>query len=262
MKSFINQAAINRGWVVEKLIEEGDYLTKYSKGDYFFYSEGVSNIPINHQSPTISKNKVHTSLILEQHNIPCVVTREIHLTNLENVRYLYNQFANDGNNIVIVKPIDGKKGDGLMAIDSLEQLEAYSLSASEEKRYCISSYFQHRCEIRFVLFLQTVQFYYLKPNNAENVLRPVLNNTFKVNEELIFKMKELAERAACCLGFDYVSVDFLVGEQEEKVLEVNLRPNLYSLIRAQPEMFVRCVDLYERMFDYKEFLLNSSKLNR
>jgi glutathione synthase/RimK-type ligase-like ATP-grasp enzyme len=260
MKSFINQAAINRDWKVEKLIEEGDYLTKYSKGDYFFYSEGVSNIPINHQIPTISKNKVHTSLILEQHNIPCVVTREIHLTNLENVRYLYNQFANDGNNIVIVKPIDGKKGDGLMAIDSLEQLEAYSLFASEEKRYCISSYFQHRCEIRFVLFLQTVQFYYLKPNNAENVLRPVLDNTFKVNEELIFKMKELAERAACCLGFDYVSVDFLVGEYEEKVLEVNLRPNLYSLIRAQPEMFARCVELYERMFDYKEFLLKSSKL--
>jgi glutathione synthase/RimK-type ligase-like ATP-grasp enzyme len=260
MKSFINQAAINRGWDVEKLIEEGDYLTKYSKGDYFFYSEGVSNIPINHQSPTISKNKVHTSLILEQHNIPCVVTREIHLTNLENVRFLYNQFANDGSNKVIVKPIDGKKGDDLMAIDSLEQLEAYSLSASEEKRYCISSYFQHRCEIRFVLFRQTVQFYYLKPNNAENVLRPVLDNTFKVNEELIFKMKELAERAACYLGFDYVSVDFLVGEQEEKVLEVNLRPNLYSLIRTQPEMFARCVELYERMFDYKEFLLNSSKL--
>jgi glutathione synthase/RimK-type ligase-like ATP-grasp enzyme len=260
MKSFINQAAINRGWDVEKLIEEGEYLTKYSKGDYFFYSEGVSNIPINHQSPTISKNKVHTSLILEQHNIPCVVTREIHLTNLENVRFLYNQFANDGSNKVIVKPIDGKKGDDLMAIDSLEQLEAYSLSASEEKRYCISSYFQHRCEIRFVLFRQTVQFYYLKPNNAENVLRPVLDNTFKVNEELIFKMKELAERAACYLGFDYVSVDFLVGEQEEKVLEVNLRPNLYSLIRTQPEMFARCVELYERMFDYKEFLLNSSKL--
>jgi glutathione synthase/RimK-type ligase-like ATP-grasp enzyme len=260
MKSFINQAAINRGWDVEKLIEEGDYLTKYSKGDYFFYSEGVSNIPINHQSPTISKNKVHTSLILEQHNIPCVITREIHLTNLENVRYLYSQFANDGNNKVIVKPIDGKKGDGLMVIDSLEQLEAYSLSASEEKRYCISSYFQNRCEIRFVLFRQTVQFYYLKPNNADNVLRPVLDNTFKVNEELIFKMKKLAERAACYLGFDYVSVDFLVGEQEEKVLEVNLRPNLYSLIRAQPEMFARCVELYERMFDYKEFLLNSSKL--
>jgi glutathione synthase/RimK-type ligase-like ATP-grasp enzyme len=260
MKSFINQAAINRGWDVEKLIEEGDYLTKYSKGDYFFYSEGVSNIPINHQSPTISKNKVHTSLILEQHNIPCVITREIHLTNLENVRFLYNQFANDGSNKVIVKPIDGKKGDDLMAIDSLEQLEAYSLSASEEKRYCISSYFQHRCEIRFVLFRQTVQFYYLKPNNADNVLRPVLDNTFKVNEELIFKMKKLAERAACYLGFDYVSVDFLVGEQEEKVLEVNLRPNLYSLIRAQPEMFARCVELYERMFDYKEFLLNSSKL--
>jgi glutathione synthase/RimK-type ligase-like ATP-grasp enzyme len=260
MKSFINQAAINRGWVVEKLIEEGDYLTKYSKGDYFFYSEGVSNIPINHQSPTISKNKVHTSLILEQHNIPCVVTREIHLTNQENVRYLYKQFANDGSNKVIVKPIDGKKGDGLMAIDSLEQLEVYSQSASEEKRYCISSYFQHQCEIRFVLFRQAVQLYYLKPNNTENLLRPVLDNTFKVNEELIFKMKELAERAACCLGFDYVSVDFLVGEQEEKVLEVNLRPNLYSLIRAQPEMFASCVELYERMFDYKEFLLNSSKL--
>jgi glutathione synthase/RimK-type ligase-like ATP-grasp enzyme len=261
MKSFINQAAINRGWEVEKLIEEGDFLTKYTKGDYFFYSEGVSNIAINHQSPNISKNKVHTSRILEQHNIPCIITREIHLTDPDKVRFLYEQFSNDGQNKVIVKPIDGKKGEGLMAIDSLEQLEAYaySLSAPTEKRYCISTYFQHQCELRFVLFRQEVQFYYLKPNNPDNVLRPFLGSSFEVKEELTFGMKELAERAAYSLGFDYLAIDFLVGENEEKVLEVNLRPNLYSLIRAQPEMFERCVELYEKMFDYKEFLLNSSK---
>jgi glutathione synthase/RimK-type ligase-like ATP-grasp enzyme len=255
MKSFINQAAINRGWDVKKIIEEGDYLTRYSKGDYFFYSEGVSNIPINHQSQNISKNKVHTSLILEQHNIPCVITREIHLDNPENIRLLYLQFSNDGQNKVVVKPIDGKKGEGLVAFDSLRQLEAYSHTAQKDKRYCISSFFEHQCELRFVLFRQKVEFYYLKPNNVDNVLRPILENTFEVKEEFILKMKELAERTAYSLGFDYLSVDFLIGEDEEKVIEVNLRPNLYSLIRAQPEMFERCVELYERMFDYKEILL-------
>lgn len=257
MQSFINQAAINRGWDVEKIIEEGDFLTRYSKGDYFFYSEGVSNIPINHQSPTISKNKVHTSIILEKENIPCVITREIHLFDRENLRVLYRQFSNNGQEKVVVKPLDGKKGEGLVALNSLEQLEAYSLSTPMDKRHCISRFFEHRCELRFVLFRQQVEFYYLKPNNADNILRPILENTFEVKEELIFKMKKLAERAACSLGFDYVSVDFLVGEHEEKVLEVNLRPNLYSLIRAQPGMFERCVELYERMFDYKEFLLTS-----
>lgn len=259
MKSFINQAAINRGWEVEKMVDEGDYLTKYSKGDSFFYSEGVSNIPINHQSPNISKNKVHTSLILEREKIPCVITREIDLVNPENVRFLYRQFSNDGQNKVVVKPIDGKKGEGLVAIDSLEQLEDYSQSAPKKNRYCISSFFEHKCELRFVLFRQQVEFYYLKPNNVDNVLRPLLDNSFKVDEELIFKMKELARRAACSLGFDYLSVDFLVGEHEEKILEVNLRPNLYSLIRVQPDMVERCVKLYERMFDYKEFLLNCPK---
>jgi glutathione synthase/RimK-type ligase-like ATP-grasp enzyme len=259
MKSFINQAATNRGWDVEKIIEEGDFLTRYSKGDIFFYSEGVSNIPINHQSPTISKNKVHTSIILEKENIPCVITKEIQLGNPENVKFLYQTFSNDGKYKVVIKPIDGKKGEGLVAIDSLEQLEDYSLSSPKDKRYCISSFFEHQCELRFVLFRQEVEFYYLKPNNADNVLRPILENTFEVKEELIFKMKKLAERAACSLGFDYVSVDFLVGEHEEKVLEVNLRPNLYSLIRAQPEMFERCVELYERMFDYKESLLTFPK---
>jgi glutathione synthase/RimK-type ligase-like ATP-grasp enzyme len=259
MKSFINQAAINRGWEVEKMVDEGDYLTKYSKADYFFYSEGVSNIPINHQSQNISKNKVHTSHILEKENIPCVITKEIHLLDSENVRFLYHQFSNEGQYKVVVKPIDGKKGEGLVAIDSLEQLETYSLSAPKDKRYCISSFFEHQCELRFVLFRQQVEFYYLKPNNEGNVLRPLLDNSFKVDEELIFKMKELAKRAACSLGFDYLAVDFLIGEHEEKVLEVNLRPNLYSLIRVQPEMFNRCVELYERMFDYKEFLLNTSK---
>lgn len=259
MKSFINQAAINRGWEVEKMVDEGDYLTKYSKADSFFYSEGVSNIPINHQSPTISKNKVHTSLILEKDNIPCVMTREIDLAFPENVSVLYRQFSNDGQNKVVVKPIDGKKGEGLVAIDSLEQLVDYSNSAPKDNRYCISTFFEHQCELRFVLFRQQVELYYLKPNNVDNVLRPLLDNSFKVNEDLIFKMKELARRAACCLGFDYLAVDFLVGEHEEKILEVNLRPNLYSLIRVQPEMFDRCVELYERMFDYKEFLLNTSK---
>jgi glutathione synthase/RimK-type ligase-like ATP-grasp enzyme len=259
MQSFINQAAINRGWGVEKIIEEGDFLTKFSKGDIFFYSEGVSNIPINHQSPTISKNKVHTSQILEKENIPCVTTREIHLFDRENLRSLYRQFSNNGKEKVVVKPLDGKKGEGLVAIDSLEQLEDYSLSSPKDKRHCISSFFEHRCELRFVLFRQQVEFYYLKPNNTVNVLRPHLDSSYKVKEELISKMKELAERAACSLGFDYLAVDFLVGEGEEKVLEVNLRPNLYSLIRAQPEMSQRCTELYERMFDYKEYLLNSSK---
>jgi glutathione synthase/RimK-type ligase-like ATP-grasp enzyme len=259
MQSFINQAAINRGWDVEKIIEEGDFLTRYSKGDYFFYSEGVSNIPINHQSPTISKNKVHTSIILEKENIPCVMTREIQLDNSKSIRFLYQQFSNGGQNQVVIKPIESKKGEGLVVFDSLEQLEAYSHSAPKEIRYCISSLFEHLCELRFVLFRQQVEFYYLKPNNADNVLRPHLDSSHKVKEELISKMKEQAERAACSLGFDYLAVDFLVGETEEKVLEVNLRPNLYSLIRTQPEMFERCVELYERMFDYKEYLLNSSK---
>jgi glutathione synthase/RimK-type ligase-like ATP-grasp enzyme len=259
MKSFINQAAINRGWDVEKIIEEGDYLTRYSKGDYFFYSDGVSNIPINHQSQNISKNKVHTSLILEKENIPCVITREIHLFDRENLRSLYRQFSNNGQEKVVVKPLDGKKGEGLVALNSLEQLEAYSLSAPKDKRHCISSFFEHRCEMRFVLFRQQVEFYYLKPNNADNILRPLLDNSYKVEEELIYKMKELAERAACSLGFDYLAVDFLVGEREEKVLEVNLRPNLYSLIRAQPKMFNQCVELYERMFDHKEQSLKSPR---
>jgi glutathione synthase/RimK-type ligase-like ATP-grasp enzyme len=259
MKSFINQAAINRGWKVEKIIDQGDYLTKYSKADYFFYSEGVSNIPINHQNPTISKNKVHTSLILEKENIPCVVTREIDWADPEDIRILYRQFSNNGQNKVVVKPIDGKKGEGLVAIDSLKQLEDYSHSAPKEDRYCISSFFEHQCELRFVLFRHQVEFYYLKPNNVENALRPLLDHSFKVDEELIFKMKEQARRAACCLGFDYVAVDFLIGEHAEKILEVNLRPNLYSMIRVQPEMFDRCVELYEKMFEYKEFLLNSPK---
>jgi glutathione synthase/RimK-type ligase-like ATP-grasp enzyme len=259
MKSFINQAAINRGWEVQKMVDEGDYLTKYSKADSFFYSEGVSNISINHQSPTISKNKVHTSLILEKDNIPCVMTREIHLFDRENVRSLYRQFSNDGHDKVVVKPIDGKKGEGLVAIDSLEQLEEFSNSAPKENRYCISSFFEHQCELRFVLFRQQVEFYYLKPNNVDNVLRPLLDHSFMVEEDLIFKMKELAKRSASSLGFDYLAVDFLIRENEVKVLEVNLRPNLYSLIRVQPEMFDRCVELYERMFDYKEFLIHSSK---
>jgi glutathione synthase/RimK-type ligase-like ATP-grasp enzyme len=260
MQSFINKAAINRGWDVEKIIEEGDFLTRYSKGNLFFYSEGVSNISINHQSPTISKNKVHTSIILEKENIPCVITREIHLIDRENLRALYHQFSNNGQEKVVVKPLDGKKGEGLVALNSLEQLEAYSLSAPKEKRHCISSFFEHRCELRFVLFRQQVEFYYLKPNNTDNVLRPHLDSSYKIKEELISKMKELAERAAFSLGFDYLAVDFLIRENEKKVLEVNLKPNLYSLIRAQPEMFDRCVELYERMFDYKEYLLNSSKL--
>jgi glutathione synthase/RimK-type ligase-like ATP-grasp enzyme len=259
MKSFINQAAINRGWEVEKIIEEGDFLTGYSKGDYFFYSDGVSNIPINHQSQNISKNKVYTSLILEKENIPCVITREIQLFDRENLRSLYRQFSNNGQEKVVVKPLDGKKGEGLVALNSLEQLEGYSLSVPKDKRHCISSFFEHRCELRLVLFRQKVEFYYLKPNNADNVLRPHLDNSYTIKEELITKMKELAEKAAHSLGFDYLAVDFLVGETEEKVLEVNLRPNLYSLIRAQPEMFERCVELYERMFDYKEFLLSPPK---
>jgi glutathione synthase/RimK-type ligase-like ATP-grasp enzyme len=257
MQSFINQAAINRGWDVKKIVEEGDYLTKFSKGDIFFYSEGVSNIPINHQGPAISKNKVHTSHILEKENIPCVITREIQLDNSEHIRFLYQQFSNDGQNQVVIKPIDGKKGEGLVAFDSLEQLVAYSHSVPKEIRYCISSLFEHQCELRLVLFRQKVEFHYLKPNNADNVLRPHLDSSYKIKDELISKMKELAERAAYSLGFDYLAVDFLVGESEEKVLEVNLRPNLYSLIRTQPEMFDRCIELYERMFDYKEFLLNS-----
>jgi glutathione synthase/RimK-type ligase-like ATP-grasp enzyme len=244
---------------VDKIIVEGDFLTKYSNEDFFFYSEGVSNIPINHQSPNISKNKVHTSYILEHENIPCVVTREIHSGNPENVRYLYRQFSNNGQNKVVVKPIDGKKGEGLVALDSLEQLAEYSLHAPKDKRYCISSYFEHQCELRFVLFRQKVEFYYLKPNNADNPLRPYLEHPIKVDEDLIFIMKELAQKAAISLGFEYLAVDFLIGEHEAKILEVNLRPNLYSLVRVQPEMFDRCVELYERMFDYKEFLLNTSQ---
>lgn len=255
MNSYINQAAMNRGWEVKKIVTTGDYLTKYTKGVYFFYSDGISTIPINNQSYKISINKVHTSHILEEENIPCVSTREIDLRDINNCRTLFHHFSNGTK--VIVKPIDGKKGDGLVVFDTLEQLEQYSLSAPKTRRHCISSYYPHQCEIRFILFQKKVEMYHFKPNNPNNPLRPYLNESFTLDATVLLNLKNLAEKTALCLGFNYLAVDFLVSEKEQKVIEVNTSPNLYSYIRANPEQYERCVELYERMFDFKEFLLKS-----
>ncbi|MFD2442594.1 hypothetical protein ACFSO7_01090 [Bacillus sp. CGMCC 1.16607] len=255
MKSFINEAAENCGWKAEKIIEKGDYLTKYSKNGYYFYSDGISTIPINNQSPNIAVNKVHTSVILENENIPCIKTREINFEEIEHVRGLYYHFANESNPRIVLKPIDGNKSEGLLYYDSLKELEDFSIIAPKNKRYCISSYFAHLCEIRFILFRNSVEFYYLKPNNESNHLRPIIDKTINLHEDTISKLRNLAEKASVSLGFDYLSIDFLIGNKDEKIIEVNLNPNLYSLIRNHPEFYQRCVELFEKMFNYKEQLL-------
>ena len=255
MISHINQAAMNRGWNIEKIIESGDYLTKYTKGDVSFYSNGISTIPINSQYHSIATNKVLTSMILEKEKIPCVVTREIHLDDRREVGELYEQFSEKGKKKVVLKPIDGNKSEGLMSFDTLEGLEEFARTISKEKRYCISSYFPHRYELRFVLFRYKAELHYPKPNNVNNPLRPINETRVDISREMLYELQEISENIAKSLGFDYLAVDFLIGEGGSKVIEVNLHPNLYSFIGSQPKSFHKCVDLFERMFDYKEELL-------
>jgi glutathione synthase/RimK-type ligase-like ATP-grasp enzyme len=259
MSSFINQAAYNRGWEMKKILsEDGDYLTKYTKGKHFFYCDGVSSIPINHQSLNLSLNKVYTSYILEEELLPCISTRELKLDDWTKTLEMYEHFSEGGQTNVVVKPIDGKKGEGLISINSSEGLHSFFISAPRNRRYCISSYFPHQCEVRFVVFQNIVQFHYLKPNNRDNPLRPFLTENVQLNEPQLTKLKTLAEKAAKCLGFDYIAIDFLIGKQTEKIIEINTKPNLYAYIRQHPNQHNTCVQLYEKIFDYKEQLLSGS----
>ncbi|WP_428907995.1 hypothetical protein [Niallia sp. Krafla_26] len=255
MISYINQAATNRGWSIEKMIESGDYLTKYTKGDLSFYSDGISTIPVNSQNHSIATNKVLTSVILEKEGIPCIMTREIHLKDPREVGELYDVFSEKGTKKVVLKPIDGNKSKGLTSFETLEELEEFAKTIPKEKRYCISSFFPHLCELRFILFRKKAELYHLKPNNIDNPLRPIIDKQVDISDSKLNELREKAEKIAQHLGFDYIAVDFLIGETEEKVIEVNLNPNLYSFIRSHPDSFQRVVELFERMFDFKEELL-------
>jgi glutathione synthase/RimK-type ligase-like ATP-grasp enzyme len=261
MESFINQAAFNRGWEMKKILsDDGDYLTKYFKGKLFFYSDGVSSIPVNHQSLNVSLNKVYTSYILEEENLPCISTRTLHRDSLDKLSKQYAHFSEDGNRKVVVKPIDGKKGENIHTFDNLEALKSFILSAPRNRPYCISGYFAHTCEIRFLLFRQNVELSFFKPNNADNPLRPFLTDSFQLDEQRFAKLKVLAEKAARCLGFDYIAIDFLIGASEEKIIEINTKPNLYAYIRQHPDQYNACVKLYEKIFDYKAQLLSESEI--
>ncbi|MED4014499.1 hypothetical protein [Sutcliffiella cohnii] len=255
MISFINEAATNRGWEIEKLLTTHPYLTKYSKGDIFFYSDGIVNIPINSQSEIIANNKVITTTILENENIPCIPTKEINVANKDSLYEDFQHFSFNNSNTVVIKPINGQKSEGVYSFNRFEELLKEINKLPKGRPYCISTYYPHKYEIRLILFKKEVQFYYMKPNNEQNILRPLVTKEISIEKDKIEHLMCISRKAASVLGYDYVSIDFLVGEENEKIIEVNLKPNLYAFIRQFPSNYKKCVTLYEKIFDYKEALL-------
>lgn len=255
MAHYLRVAARNKGWEMEVVRNIPPYLLRFSKESMIFYSSKFLNIDVNHQPSKLSDNKWLTQTVLQREGVRILEISVLNPCNDETIKTQYDIHSKHGALPVILKPINSYNSRGLYMCSSLEEV-LEKKDKMENELYCISTFYPHFLEIRFIIFGGKVQLLYPKYENP-------FQSEFKRNPHIklsqIRKMKKEALRSADALGFDFVAVDFLVSKDDFILLEVNLNPNPLDYTDEKPKQFNKVVRYCEKMFEYKETLLKLEK---
>lgn len=258
MSFYLPIAAKNKGWTIEYLKEDSPYLVQFEKNGLSFYSTKYVSIDVNHQSPLLADHKGLAATVLAKEGIRVIPLSTIHKDNQTEWEALYQTYSVNGTKPVVLKPIASFGGKGVIKCDNYESFCAAMFTVYQEQ-YCISTFFDHVFELRMLVFLNKVELICPKYDNPLNPLRPALPTAYPFPLSRFKAMQQEALKVAKVLHYDFIAIDFLVAEDEFRVLEVNLNPNLLPYNDQSKKHQQKAVKLYEKILDYKELLLKKEK---
>lgn len=261
-QTYIEIAAKKNNWSVERVSFKNDdfYLMKYTKGDLYFYSTGLANFAINHQTTKLDSNKLLTNKILELHNIKHMPLEEIKSKDKDYLKELYIKFCGlSPENEIIVKPNVGSRARGVKHFKNYSLFEQYIIEGNEKKEtLCISPFYKYKKEVRFIMYKHKLEFYYCKNWTGEDFLNKYFTSD-DINQDSFYfqKMKEISVQISNNFKFTYFSVDFMydITSHDFILLEINTNPDLFAFTSLNERNFNKAVLLYEKIFHHKENLL-------
>ena len=120
--------------------------------------------------------------------------------------------SKEGQKSLILKPTRGFGGRGVFKVETKEQYLKEEKNIKEE--YCVTPFFEHICELRFIIFKRKVEIMHLKYNSETNIIRPKLKKEEKpkITLSAIRKMKNEAIKVAEIMKYDFIAVDYLVAK--------------------------------------------------
>lgn len=209
----------------------------------------------------IASDKVATYDVLHGNNVPSVEhvilyefsNREHYTMGRNSSKYVESYLA-EHNNHIVVKPINGKCGEGVAQISDTKQIMPALLDLfCAHLTLCMSPFYKIQHEYRVVLLDGEVRLAYMKLLNDEAQWKFNLcqgATTADIPQEKLKSIVELAKRAAATIGLRFCSIDVIETKAGEMmVLEANSgvmtdvyvqqHPEKYPLVRAMYRDAVR-----------------------
>lgn len=209
----------------------------------------------------IASDKVATYDVLHGNNVPSVEhvilyefsNREHYTMGRNSSKYVESYLA-EHNNHIVVKPINGKCGEGVAQISDTKQIMPALLDLfCTHSTLCMSPFYKIQHEYRVVLLDGEVRLAYMKLLNDEAQWKFNLcqgATTADIPQEKLKSIVELAKRAAATIGLRFCSIDVIETKAGEMmVLEANSgvmtdvyvqqHPEKYPLVRAMYRDAVR-----------------------
>lgn len=207
----------------------------------------------------IANDKVATYDVLKSREIPAVehvilyefANRAPYTMGRNSSKYVQDYFAKHNHHIV-VKPINGKCGEGVMQINEEKQIMPTLLELfCKSPTVCMSPFYQVKHEYRMILLDSEVRVAYMKVLADKNQWKFNLcqgARTEAIPRGKVDILTALAKRAAKALGLRFCSVDMIETDAgETMVLEVNSGVMTDTYVQQHPEKYPEVRAMYQDM---------------
>lgn len=213
----------------------------------------------------IASDKVATYDVLHGNNVPSVEhvilyefsNREYYTMGRNSSKYVESYLA-EHNNHIVVKPINGKCGEGVAQISDTKQIMPVLLDLfCAHSTLCMSPFHKIQHEYRVVLLDGEVRLAYMKLLKDETQWKFNLcqgATTADIPQEKLESIVELAKQATATIGLRFCSIDVIETKAGEMmVLEANSGVMTDAYVQQHPEKYplVRAMyrDAVRKMFE-------------
>lgn len=215
---------LSRGWILELSKNEKRRLTY---GNHLGLNSELAQL--------VAKDKVATSIILQNNKIPVVVEK---LLDKFDSKYWPNNFP------VVVKPNTGSRGvDVELCNNNTSYLETTSRLLKKYNSLAVSKYYDAEHEYRCFYLGGEIELMYAKVR-SDNSWKHNLSGGAMPKVIQNQGVEALAREAGLVLGVNFVTIDILDTQSGLKVLEVNSGVSVRHLLEKCPDVFNKVVKMY------------------
>lgn len=242
-----------------------NWVRRLEKGGQVKFIVGRQTGLNSYTAGEIASDKVATYDVLNNQGIPAVehvilyefTNRAPYTMGRNSSKYVQDYFVKHDQHIV-VKPINGKCGEGVIQISEERQIIPTLLELfCKNMTICMSPFYQIEYEYRMILLDGDVRVSYMKVLSDKSQWKFNLcqgARTEEIPSKKVGALTVLAKQAAKALGLRFCSVDMIETDAgETMVLEVNSSVMTDAYVQQHPEKYpeVRAMyrDMLRKMFE-------------